>query len=268
MSENDSTRRRPLSRRSVLRKGTLLASVGAVGLSAFTGPAAATNDCPRSPGYWKTHWEAYLGDSVDILPAGTLTKAEIRSVLHARPAGDTVTIMAKEYVATYLNLVQRSDPDPRCAHKEVAIGGIGAADWEEVKNAAQQWLRLKGWDGSPHSGYRTWSPSVSVGNTDGTVDGEVLKDALNAFNNAAFDELDCNCDGTEERVYTAESDETCSDTEAGGEREETDCLDSDLDTSWYPPNSTVDLRPTEASGGPVRTRLGRGGIRNLLRRIR
>lgn len=250
MSENDSTRRRALSRRSVLRKGTLLASVGAVGLPAATGPAAATNDCPRSPGYWKTHWaQDYLGDTVDVPPAGTMTKSEIRAVLTARPAGDTVTIMAKQYIATYLNLLQRAGEDLQCSGYPVAVDGIGTVLWSNVKNSAQAWLRLNGWEGQPYSGSRTWSPSVDVFGIEGTVDGEALKDALAAFNNAEFEELSCDCDGDEERDFTEES--------------------GDADTSLYPPElEQYHPEPTGTTTGRVNARVGFGRIRKYLEWLR
>lgn len=237
MSDPDSIGRPTLSRRSVLQKSTLLASLSTVGLPALTGTAAATNDCPRSPGYWKTHWpDDYLGDRVDVPPAGTMTKSEIRAVLAARPAGDTVTIMAKQYLATYINLLQRSREDRECADKVVPIDGIGTATWVWVKNSAMKWLRMKGWEGRPYSGSRSWSPSVHVfGN--GTVDGEALKDALEAFNNAAFADLACDCDGTEQRNSDEERDETRTGVTGDGPPNEMAYLERALeDISWSPPN--------------------------------
>lgn len=254
-----------MSRRSVLRKSTLLASLGAVGLPALTGPAAATNECPRTIEDWEAHWaDDYFGDSVDVPPAGTMTKSDMRTVLTATPPDDAVTSVAKQYLVTYLNLLKRRDPDPPCSNKEVAVDGIGDADWEEVKNAAQHWLRLKDWDGSPRSGFPNWSPSVPVGNTDGTVDGEVLKDALAAFNDAAFDRLDCDCDDVQrESIEQRRAD--CTGDGDGSNGTGNDCVDRGSDTSWHssdPP--TYALRSTEATDGPGRIQLSRDGIQKFL----
>lgn len=207
MNEQDSNGRTHPSRRSVLRKGALVASLGAVGLPAVTGTAAATNACPRSPGYWKNHWTDKFGESLTIPPAGTMTKEEIRTILWAAPGGDTVTIMAKHYIVTYLNLLRRPDPDLACANMLVEVEGIGVVQWEKVKNAAQKWLRLNGWDGGAYSDHRSWSPSVAVDGRSWSVDGETLKDALDAFNNARFDELDCDCDGDEPDFSAVSDDE-------------------------------------------------------------
>lgn len=197
MNEQDPNGRTHPSRRSVLRKGALVASLGTVGLPAVTGPAAATNDCPRPPAYWRNNWTDKFGSSVTIPPAGRMTKDEIRTVLWTAPGEDTVTIVAKHYVATYLNLMHRPDPDLACANLLVEVEGIGIVHWEHVKNAAQGWLRLNGWNGGAYSDHRSWSPSVAVDGRGWTVDGETLKDALAAFNNAQFDDLDCDCDGDE-----------------------------------------------------------------------
>lgn len=83
MDETDSNGSDGLSRRSLLRRGTLVAPLGAVGLPALAGPVAATAECPRSPGYWKTHWREHFGDEVEIPPAGTLSKAEVQAILRA-----------------------------------------------------------------------------------------------------------------------------------------------------------------------------------------
>lgn len=46
--------------------------------------------------------------------------------------------MAKHYIATYLNLLNRPDPDLTCADRLVSIDGVGMVHWEQVKNAAQR----------------------------------------------------------------------------------------------------------------------------------
>ena len=190
-----------LSRRAVVRSGATVMTIGALGVTGFTGTVSATNFCPRSPGYWGTHWHEKFGSALEIPPAGELTKKQIQDRLRASTKGETVNIMAKQYLATYLNLWLRpdggADNDTECANKAVHVDGIGMVEWEHVKNAAQAWLRYHGWDGWEHTGQRTWEPTVTVEGTTGEVDGETIKDALDAFNNNRFEQLDCNCDGDE-----------------------------------------------------------------------
>jgi hypothetical protein len=176
----------------------MAAGVTTFGLVSATGTVMASNFCPRSPGYWMNHWHDKLGESVNIPPAGTLEKSEIQALLAAPTRGDKVNIMAKQYVATYLNLLLRPDPDNTCANMAVAVDGIGTVEWEHVKNSAQNWLGQNGWDGTAHDGKRDWSPDRSVEGAPGEVDGEVVKDALDAVNNNEFDEIDWDCGNDEE----------------------------------------------------------------------
>lgn len=226
-----------ISRRDALKRGATLVAAGTVGLATVTGAATASSFCPRSPGYWMNHWHEKFGETVDIPPAGTLTKAEIHGILGAPPAGDKATIMAKHYVATSLNLRLRPDPDEACANKAVAVDGLGTVEWEDVKNRAQTWLRVAGWDGSHDTGTSEWT--VHVDGIDADIDGEPLTDALDAFNNTAFDELDCDCGEDEE-----------SDEEDGGPPEDAGPPDDrGRDTNG----------PPDQAGGPDGSERGSGG---------
>ena len=192
-----------ITKRSLLRNGATAVFVGAFGTTAFSGRAAACDFCPRSPGYWANHWHDNFGDSLEIPMASDyrdpseFSKAEIQDLLTAPTFGDKVNIMAKQYVATYLNLWLRpaSGEDEDCANKPVYVEGIGMVQWEHVKNAAQHWLDFYEWDGTIHNGCETWDHMQEVEAESGEVEvnGEVLKDALDAFNNNQFDELDCDC---------------------------------------------------------------------------
>lgn len=203
MVDDASHRNDEASRRTFLRRGAALVTAGALGVGTV-GTAAATEVCPRSADDWMHTWHENLGDSVEVPPAGTMTKYEVQNILGApkngntngitiETVGDTVNLVAKQYVATYLNLLLRPDPDNSCATEPVAVDGIGTVQWVHVKNSAQKWLKLNEWDGTRHSGSREWTPTVAVEGVSGRVDGEVLKDALEAFNGNEFDELDCDC---------------------------------------------------------------------------
>ncbi len=218
MSDDTSIPTGPYSRRRVLRNGALAATIGAVGIPTVSGPAAASNKCPRSPGFWKNNWVSKLPDEISIPPAGITTKAEIQAFLRAPPRGDTVNIMATHYIATYLNLLLRPNPDTNCANRAVEVDGIGRVEWENVKNAAQRWLLDHGWDGTLQEGQKSWSPTVSVVGAPGTVNGETLKNALDAFNNNRFSALDCDCGGDNSESDSAEKENEDEQKHQGGDK--------------------------------------------------
>ncbi|MBC9985679.1 MULTISPECIES: Tat pathway signal protein [Haloferax] len=188
------------TRRSVLRLGAMSALGIGIGIPAVSGSVAATM-CPKTPGYWANNpdyssptdnW-AVLGPNGDTnyaLRGVTMTHDEWREFLVAPTKGDKANIMAKHYLAIVLNLRNRPGDDPGCTSDGATIqyGDYAGYTIEEVKNMAGNWLGNSAWS----NGGKQKSWYVSVGGD--MVDGEPLKDTLDAFNNDPGSlGLDCPC---------------------------------------------------------------------------
>lgn len=210
MTERDS--QSELYRRAVLRRGAFVVGATTVGLAGFSGTALATF-CPRTPGFWANHdWCEVIADPDDdesvafsigiddadgecpdegatYCLAGTgecKTMEQWQDFLVAPPRGNKGHIMAKHLLATILNFQRRpgNDRDDTCVNRAVDFSEFGLDETttlDVVKDRAEQWLQASNFPGDQ----RRW--------TVGGVDGEPLKNVLDAFNNANIEELDCNC---------------------------------------------------------------------------
>lgn len=204
-----------LSRRRVLKRTALATGVAAVGVGGFSGTAVAS-DCPRTPGFWGTHdWctvdtnpsddEPVPEDSVaeaigldcpdptgEYCLDGTgvcMTMDEWMDLLLANTRGDKSHIMAKHLLATTLNFWRRPIDDPSCTDREVDFSAYGLDQTTtiiDVRGQAADWLAATSF---PDGQQRHWM-------ADG-VDGEPLKNVLDAFNNGTLDTLDCDCPAEE-----------------------------------------------------------------------
>lgn len=207
-----------ISRRKVLQRGALAVGAVSIGVTGFSGTVLA-HGCPRTPGFWANHnWCEVVanpdnGNTVgDSLPgiscangdatgtyelAGTgvsKTMSGWQEFLTSPPKGDKSLIMAKHLLATELNFHRRSGDDGDCVDEEIDLSefGLGETTIRDVKRDAADWLRASSF-GSPMPFTKQKSWTVTVDGTD--VDGEPLKDVLDAFNNGQLDLTDCDCDG-------------------------------------------------------------------------
>jgi hypothetical protein len=165
---------RGVGRRTVLKtigasSGALLVGVG------FSGTAAATC-APRTIGYWKNHdfpSTALPGSDANRLyeVIGVEQDQEAWQKFLAEPAkGDKAIILGQQLVATVLNFQYRNGEDEGDCAYEPLDDYDGSMD--DVKDAAADWLVGSSW---PEEKQTSWM-------VDG-VDGEELKDLLDAFNN-------------------------------------------------------------------------------------
>ena len=178
-----------LSRRSLLRRGTFATGAAMIGVAAGSGTVLAS-DCPRTPGYWRNHdWPEYDPDDPEFgmvdqvnRKVGTAFEsvAEGQAFLGKPKRGDTGLIMATHLIATILNFQYRGSDDPYCVDAELD-GFEGTV--RDNKRAAENWLASSAFPDEQ----RSW---IVEG-----VDGEPLKDALDAFNNNDLG-LDCDCNGS------------------------------------------------------------------------
>jgi hypothetical protein len=67
--------------------------------------------CPLTQGYWKNHPNAWPVNSL-MLGSQTYTKAELLDILNTPSGGDASLILAKQLIATKLNIAAGSDPTP------------------------------------------------------------------------------------------------------------------------------------------------------------
>lgn len=185
-----------LSRRSILKTGATTAAVVGVGVPAFSGTALATA-CPRTPGYWKNHdWpdgtpsglqqvndnlgEAGLALSFDTVGEG-------QEFLNEPTRGDKGRILLKHFIATTLNYQFRRPGDACVSTPVVDVDGDGTKESVNTINTyVKNWLAESGW--TEGTSVRSWYiPTATV------PDGEVLKDALDDWNNNRFDVDGCPC---------------------------------------------------------------------------
>jgi hypothetical protein len=83
---------------------------------ALTSEEEPTNACPRTQGYWKNHpghIDVALGD-IDFLVVGGVnyTQEQLIDILKTPPRGNASIILIHQLIATKLNLLVGSDPDP------------------------------------------------------------------------------------------------------------------------------------------------------------
>lgn len=181
---SDSTDALPVSRRGLLRSGA-----AAAGGAAVLPGVAAAHECPRSPGYWAhNEWPDTIPDPFEI-GGVTMTIEEWQAFLLAPTRGDEANIVAKHLVATVVNFQFRPalsrGGDPGCVDEP--LPGFGGKTVREIRLAAERWLDASSFD-DPETRQATWLA--------GGVDGESLKDAMDAFNNDRLG-LSCDCDRSE-----------------------------------------------------------------------
>lgn len=208
-----------LSRRTVLRRGAIATGVATLGVGGLSGSALAS-DCPRTPGFWANHdWcavdtnpdddEPVPGDSVaasigiyggegDCPDQGSeyclvgvcKTMSEWQAFLVQNTNGDKGAIMAKTLLATSLNFQRRPSSDPDCVDNSTDFSEFGLEETttiRDVKRRAEDWLQASAFpDGQKQ---KQWTVKG--------MDGEPLKNVLDAFNNGNIDGLDCDCTGDE-----------------------------------------------------------------------
>lgn len=168
-----------VSRRTLLRSGA-----AAAGGAALLPGVASAHECPRSPGYWAGHeWPDTIPDPFEI-GGVTMSIAEWQAFLLAPPKGDKAHIVAKHLVTTVVNFQFRGalpEGDPGCVDEP--LPEFGGRTIRQIRLAAEQWLDASSFD----------SPEPQTSWLAGGVDGEPLKNALDAFNNDRLG-LDCDCD--------------------------------------------------------------------------
>lgn len=167
------------TRRTVLRQSAVLATATMGGAVSFSGSAVA-HKCPRTPGYWANHeWPDTIEDPFTI---GGVTKPieEWQEFLVSPPKGDKAAIMATHLIATILNFQFHAPDDPGCVDEP--LEEYGGRTIRELKREAEDWLASSSFDSEAKQ--RSWTVAG--------VNGEPLKNALDAFNNNQLD-LDCSC---------------------------------------------------------------------------
>jgi len=65
-------------------------------------------DCTHGVGYWKSHSDAWPVEEIDI-GGVTCSKAEAIDILKTSPGGDATYILARQLIATKLNLLRGAD---------------------------------------------------------------------------------------------------------------------------------------------------------------
>lgn len=195
-----------LSRREVLRltSGTT-AFVGLAGVSGLA--TGQRSKCPKSLGYWKTHPDQWPQTSAEgsalWFCSRWHTKADLIELLERPPKGNTALLLVKQLIAAKLNtwngasscitLSDRTWPVlDECA---VATEGNSVDNYRlELVCSAQRWLEASGFCENKKVG--SWTVSVDQDDGSVSIDGEALKDALDAYNNGEF----CDgCDGGEQK---------------------------------------------------------------------
>lgn len=125
-------------------------------MSVMAVPAVAQECCPRSPGYWKNHPDAWPVESL-TLGGVTYTKAEAIEMMKSSD-GDKRTTMFRSLAAAALNIHSGCECSCIC----------------EVANAADEWLTEFG------------GSSVAA-SSDAWKCGEPLYWCLDAFNNGMME---------------------------------------------------------------------------------
>ena len=160
---------RETTRRDLLRKGAILAGTGAVGAGAASGQALAGCDavrCPKTPGYWKNHFENWNLSSLDLGYA-TVSASTALEILNESTQGDKCVTMERHLIAALLNV-------------EEGTGGTDTFDVSCITGTiadAQTWLATY-CDGTEVTG--SWPG-----------DGEAIKNELEDFNEGRLCPANC-----------------------------------------------------------------------------
>ena len=177
-----------LTRRDALRRGAAATGAATVGVAGFSGTAAATLDCPRTIGYWKNQPDVARQSRSRLRVArgsDPIPVDEALSILETPPRRDKALIAAKQIVAAILNKGAILYGDGRICEDTAEAIDRGAL------REAINWLgcvdeETGGWgyldDPERYDPVRSWTNACGV-------DGEALKDRLDAFNDGRL------CDG-------------------------------------------------------------------------
>jgi len=74
-------------------------------------PPTASNTCPLTQGFWKTHPQAWPVSSL-TLGSQTYSQAELLTILGTPVRGDASLILADQLIAAKLNIANGSNPAP------------------------------------------------------------------------------------------------------------------------------------------------------------
>lgn len=174
------------SRRTLLRRAGAATAGGLALGTALTGTAAARpGRCPQPCEHWAVApWPDTIEDPFE-LGGRELSIAEWKEFLLADPGDDRTHELAKQLLATIINMHYRWPDDPECTDK--AIEALDGKTITDVRGDAFEWLNWSTFDeGVPHE---HWAVHTHWYYTDG----EPIRDALEKFNRNEFGELDCNC---------------------------------------------------------------------------
>jgi hypothetical protein len=182
------------TRRDFLRNSAFAAT--AFGLAAAAGPGtsmATVDGCSRSPGYWKTHPEAWPATRADIVCTPHLddrcwpgteeyleigyvayTRAELQDyLLNMKPKGNKMVILVRALIAARLN--QASRVDSSCLK-------ASNFSWTtlNVPSMADKWISM---NGGINGDVKHWNEN----NPSGLDDAELLYLTLDDYNNGRLD---------------------------------------------------------------------------------
>ena len=161
-----------INRRTLLKRGGQSAVLLGLGTVAFAGTATASA-CPRTPGFWKTHRDAWhpnfpggMNSDTKTFDGVTYTADDFYNILNTKPKGDKTLKMAHHWIAYKLSTYDS---------KRSCFEYLGTDN--DYDTMAQEWLDEYG---------------IGTGMTD-WMGGEEIKDALDAYTNGLV-ELGCECD--------------------------------------------------------------------------
>jgi len=99
--------------------------------------------------------------------------------------------MAKHLLVTLLNFQGRKKDDPECVDKNIDFSefGLGETSVRDIAKRADDWLQASSFS-NKNDRQTFWTVEVD----DEDIDGEPLKDVLDAFNNRGLEDLNCGCD--------------------------------------------------------------------------
>lgn len=141
-----------------MNKWVRLAAVSMVAvlmLGVFAAPAMASECCPRTPGFWKNHPEAWPVDSI-VIGGTTYTKAQAIAAMQQAPGDKTYTLF-RALVAARLNVLSGCCPCPMgaqaisdaCAWMAENPLGSGVAGSDDAWDCGEQfYCILDAWNNS------------------------------------------------------------------------------------------------------------------------
>ncbi|WP_332898199.1 hypothetical protein [Haladaptatus sp. CMSO5] len=183
----------PTSRRTLLKRGALIAGAASLGIPGTVGAQEEQNAvCARSPGYWGSHPDAWPVDELQISNKRAPKEFWISYLLNRATDGDKNRILAKALVAAKLN--QYAGAEDACIRyrgtADDCIGG-GICHYG-VPGVAVRWLYAAGFAkfGTPaYEPMDSWYTDITLPDectgewVTKHANGECLYDTLDAYNN-------------------------------------------------------------------------------------